>query len=175
MRKLLIGLSLLALQGCYEDVSDLQQYMEEVKTNSRIRVEPIPSVKDFVHVDYNMVSPRSPFELPTPEAVQENFVPVQNCLAPDPRRRKQPLEKFALDNLSMQGTLGANNEVWALVQASDGSLHRVTRGNYIGLFNGRIVSVTDNLVELVELIPDGAGCWKERNSSLQMTEDDEEE
>jgi len=35
--------------------------------------------------------------------------------------------------------------------------------------------VTDNLVELVELIPDGAGCWKERTSSVQMSDDEADE
>ena len=175
MKKVILTAVFLLLAGCYDDVSDIQQYMNEVKSQSQVKVEPIPAVKSFVHVDYGTEDVRSPFDLPSPEAIEENYVPVQNCLAPDPRRRKQPLEKFALDNLSMKGTLGTNNQIWALIEASDGSLHRVTNDNYIGLFNGRITSVTDNLVELVELIPDGAGCWKERTSSVQMSDDDADE
>ena len=170
MRSLSILTCILLLAGCYDDVSDIQQYMNEVKSSAPVRMEPIPDVNSFVHIEYSMSSPRSPFELPSPEAIEESYVPVQNCLAPDPRRRKQPLEKFALDNLSMKGTLGTNNQIWALIEASDGSLHRVTNDNYIGLFNGRIISVTDNVVEIIELIPDGAGCWKERTSSVQMAE-----
>ena len=174
MRSLIILTCLWLVAGCYDDVSDIQQYMNEVKSSAPVRMEAIPDVNKFVHIEYSMSSPRSPFELPSPEAIEESYVPVQNCLAPDPRRRKQPLEKFALDNLSMKGTLGTNNQIWALIEASDGSLHRVTNDNYIGLFNGRITSVTDNVVELVELIPDGAGCWKERTSSVQMADDSAE-
>ena len=175
MRSLILCSCLLLVSACYDDVSDIQQYMNEVKTGAPVRIEPIPDVSQFVHIEYGMATPRSPFELPSPEAIEENYVPVQNCLAPDPRRRKQPLEKFALDNLSMKGTLGTNNQIWALIEASDGSLHRVTNDNYVGLFNGRIISVTDNIVEIVELIPDGAGCWKERTSSVQMSDDTADE
>lgn len=175
MSRFSILLVLFLLASCYDDVSDIQQYMNEVKSGAPERIEPLPDVKDFVHINYDLESGRSPFDLPSPEAIEENYVPVQNCLAPDPRRRKQPLEKFALDNLSMKGTLGTNNQIWALIEASDGSLHRVTNDNYIGLFNGRIVSVTDNQVDITELIPDGAGCWKERMSSVFMTEDSAEE
>lgn len=173
--KRLIALFILCLQGCYDDVSDIQQYMNDVKNKAPVKIEDLPEVKSFVHVEYDARIARSPFELPSPEAIEENYIPVQNCLAPDPRRRKQPLEKFALDNLSMKGTLGTNNQIWALVEATDGSLHRVTKDNYIGLFNGRITSVTDNQVELIELIPDGAGCWKERTAAVLMAEDTTEE
>lgn len=169
MRLTLVLLSL-TLVGCYDDVSDLQQYMNKVKSGTPVKIEPIPAVNQFEHFDYTKTSPRSPFDLPSPEVIQENYEPAQNCLAPDPRRRKQPLEKFALDNLSMKGTLGTDKEVWALIQASDGSLHRVTEGNFAGLYHGRITSVNDNRVVLVELIPDGAGCWKERSVTVQLAD-----
>lgn len=170
MRRLILLSLLITLTGCYDDVSDLQQYMNQVKSGTPVKIEPIPAVSEFEHVKYSMASPRSPFDLPSPELIQESYEPAQNCLAPDPRRRKEPLEKFALDNLSMRGTLGTNEEVWALVQASDGSLHRVTEGNYVGLYHGRIVTVSDNKVTVVELIPDGAGCWKEREATVKLAD-----
>lgn len=173
--KRLILITILFIQGCYDDVTDIQQYMNDIKNGAPVSIEPLPEVNSFVHIEYGAQVTRSPFDLPSPEAIEENYIPVQNCLAPDPRRRKQPLEKFALDNLSMKGTLGTNNQIWALVEATDGSLHRVTTDNYIGLFNGRITSVNDNQVELVELIPDGAGCWKERTATVLMAENTAEE
>ena len=173
MRVLILFATLFLVTACYDDVSDLQEYLHEVKDSAPLKVSPIPKVKEFKHIEYGFSKNRSPFDAPLPEAVSENFAPVQNCLAPDPRRRKQPLEKFALDNLRMKGTLGNNNAIWALVEASDGTLHRVTNGNFIGLFNGRIISVSDTEVKLMELIPDGAGCWKERGSVLPMVELDE--
>ncbi len=171
MKRIVLLLAGSLLTACYDDVSDIQQFMNQVKTGTPVKVEPIPAINEFEHVEYLMSANRSPFDLPSPEVIQENYEPAQNCLAPDPRRRKQPLEKFALDNLSMRGTLGTDAEVWALIQASDGSLHRVTEGNYIGLYHGRITSVNDSRVVLTELIPDGAGCWKERTASVQLADD----
>ncbi|QTH65216.1 pilus assembly protein PilP [Psychrosphaera ytuae] len=170
MRILLVLVMSVLTTACYDDVTDLQQYMNQVKSGTPVKIEPIPAVNEFEHIEYSMTSPRSPFDLPSPEIIQESYEPAQNCLAPDPRRRKEPLEKFALDNLSMRGTLGTNQEVWALIQASDGSLHRVTEGNYVGLYHGRITAVTDNRVTVVELIPDGAGCWKERDATVKLAD-----
>ena len=175
MKRLVVLFSVLLLSACYDDVSDIQTFMNDVKTGTPVKIEPIPAVNQFEHVEYNMQVQRSPFDLPSPELIQENYEPAQNCLAPDPRRRKQPLEKFALDNLSMRGTLGTDEEVWALIQATDGSLHRVTAGNFIGLYHGRITSVNDNRVVLTELIPDGAGCWKERTATVQLADSSADE
>ncbi len=112
--------------------------------------------------------PRSPFSSPRPEAIQENFSQLQDCLSPDPTRQKEPLEKYALDNLKMRGTLGDANNVWALIEASDKTLHRITQHNYLGLFHGQVVQVGPSQIDILELIPDGAGCWKERTTVLQM-------
>jgi len=55
-----------------------------------------------------------------------------------------------------------------LVEASDFTLHRVAIGSYMGLFNGHIKEVNANSVKLVELAPDGAGCWVERETVLKI-------
>ena len=70
----------------------------------------------------------------------------------------------------MRGTLGDQADIWALIEATDKSLHRVSKNNYLGLFHGRVINVDPQQVELLELIPDGAGCWKERTTLLQMSE-----
>ena len=57
---------------------------------------------------------------------------MSGCLSPDVSRRKQPLEKYALSDLTMRGTLGDEGALWALVEASDLTLHRVSIGNYLG-------------------------------------------
>ena len=164
-----VGLSLL-LSGCFNDLSGVQQYIAEVKASTKARVEPLPEVKEFVHIPYRSQDVRSPFAAPRPEAVQDKFLQVQDCLHPDPRRRKEPLEKYALDNLKMRGTLGDTGNIWALIEASDKTLHRVTLSNHVGLFHGRVINVEPTHIELLELIPDGAGCWKERTTMLQMTD-----
>ncbi|MCH8536863.1 MAG: pilus assembly protein PilP [Alkalimonas sp.] len=160
----------LLLTACFDDMSDLHEFEAEVKSAVRPRVEPLPEMTDFEHIAYRGSTERSPFAMPVAEALQQRFVQQQDCLHPDPTRRKEPLEVFALDNLSMRGTLGDAGNLWALIQASDQTLHRITVDNYVGLYHGRVVSVTPTHIELLELIPDGAGCWKERTTMLQMVE-----
>lgn len=170
MKKLLIGLSSIALTGCFGDTSDLTTYTEQVKANTTNYVAPMPEVMPFNHFSYSAQQLRSPFVEPQPEAIQEKMQQMAGCLSPDPRRRKQPLEKYAISSLTMRGTLGELGVTWALVEASDATLHRVTIDSYLGLYHGRITNVTDDYVTVIELIPDGTGCWSERETTIAMSD-----
>ena len=168
MRWLWLVPSILMLTACFDDLSDIHQFEEEVKANTRTRIEPLPELREFQHIAYQSNQARSPFTLPRREAIEERFVQQQDCPHPDPNRRREPLESFALDNLVMRGTLGDSTQLWALIQADDQTLHRVTSGHYMGLHHGKVQRVTPTHVELLEMIPDGSGCWQERTTTLQM-------
>jgi type IV pilus assembly protein PilP len=60
--------------------------------------------------------------------------------------------------------------LYGLVQASDRLIHRVTVGNYLGQNDGRIISITDSAIQLVEIIPDGLGGYTERAASIGLGE-----
>lgn len=159
---------LLLLSGCFDDTSDIQAHMEQVKATTTSYIEPMPEVKPFYHIDYSASDLRSPFVLPQAEVIQQKMQQMSGCLSPDIRRRKQPLEKYALSDLTMRGTLGDSEALWALVEASDDTLHRISVGNYIGLYNGRIIDVTAKGITMIELTPDGAGCWVEQEAKLTL-------
>ena len=38
------------------------------------------------------------------------------------------------------------------------------------VYNGKIIEVSDDEVALVEIIPDGFGGWRERESSIALSE-----
>ena len=159
------------LSGCFDDVSDIKAFMAEVDRNTPRGIEAMPAVKEFAHIKYTGNQGRSPFAKPKAEAIQDRLAQIQDCLQPDRKRVKEALEKYALTNLKMKGTMGYEGDPWALVEAmTDKSLHRVSVGNYMGLFNGRITSVSNTQVKLVELVPDGTGCWKERETTVDMNE-----
>ena len=83
------------------------------------------------------------------------------------------MERFALDSLIMQGILEQNEQIWGLVRAKeDNSLHRVAVGNYLGLNHGRIIRISEQRIDLIELIQDGAGRWLEREASLALIADE---
>ena len=170
MKKLAILVPFFMLTGCFDETSDLKAHIIQVQENTPKRIDPIPAIPEFNHFDYSVGSLRSPFDIPRPEAIQEKIQQMSGCLSPDPRRRKQPLEKYSLSDLSMRGTLGESDITWALVEASDATLHRVAVGNYLGLYHGRITEVSQNNVKVTELIPDGAGCWVERETVVAMVD-----
>lgn len=172
MKNIILKLCVVAasfqLTGCFDDTSDIKAYMEQVKAKTTRHIDPMPEVKPFLHIEYSASELRSPFVLPKAEVIQQKMQQMSGCLSPDVRRRKQPLEKYALSDLTMRGTLGDDGALWALVEASDLTLHRVSKGNYLGLYNGRITDVNTKSVKIIELSPDGAGCWVEREAELKI-------
>ena len=171
MKKLVMaGLSCVLLSGCFDDVSDIKAFMAEVDRNTTRAIEPIRPVKEFAHIHYGGNDLRDPFAKPKAELIEDRRATLLDCLQPDRNREKEALEKYGLTNLKMKGTMGYEKDPWALIEAvSDGSLHRVSVGNYMGLFHGRITQVVHDQVLLVEMVPDGTGCWKERNMTVNMS------
>ncbi|NQY88545.1 MAG: pilus assembly protein PilP [Colwellia sp.] len=167
MKKLAL-ITLVLVSGCFDDTTDLSAHLQQVKATTTSQIDPMPEVPPFNHYDYSAFNLRSPFSLPKPEVIQQKIQQMSGCLSPDPRRRKQPLEKFALGDITMRGTMGDGGILWALVEASDFTLHRVAIGSYMGLFNGHIIEVNVKSVKLVELTPDGAGCWVERETVIKI-------
>lgn len=52
----------------------------------------------------------------------------------------------------------------------DGIIHRVRPGNYLGQNYGRITSMSEGQIDLVELVPNGVGGWMERPASMALTD-----
>ena len=60
--------------------------------------------------------------------------------------------------------------LWGLIKASDGTVYRVRAGNYIGKNYGKIVRITSDKIEIMELVSDKPGRWREQQQSLALTE-----
>jgi type IV pilus assembly protein PilP len=70
----------------------------------------------------------------------------------------------------MVGTLDINATVYGLVQTSDGLIHRVVPGNYMGQNDGRVTGVTESEIVLVEIISDGIGGYIERDAAIGLSD-----
>jgi len=46
--------------------------------------------------------------------------------------------------------------------------YRLRPGAYLGQADGRVTSVYEDRIELVELVPDGAGGWLERPATIAL-------
>jgi type IV pilus assembly protein PilP len=89
---------------------------------------------------------------------------------PDQNRPREFLEQFPLDTLRMVGTLADRRASFGLVQDKDGLVHRVGVGNHMGQNYGRIISITDSEIQLVEIISDGLGGYLERPAAIGLTD-----
>ena len=98
-------------------------------------------------------------------AVGAALLMVSNAFAETSRAY---LETIDLEDLCI--TYSENRQgVWvASVKDPDGHYHTVTVGSYIGKDNGRIMKITNDTVEVVEIIQDGAGGWVERPLTLEL-------
>ncbi|MGB5201021.1 MAG: pilus assembly protein PilP [Sedimenticolaceae bacterium] len=170
MRKFIPLVVPLLLAGCAsQDMSDLQDYVNEVKSRPASGIEPIPEVKQVVGFVYVPKNRRDPFTRQEDDtAVTETI--LDNGVRPDPNRRKEELESYSLDSLRMVGTLEQEEDRWGLVKTSDGTIHRVAPGNYIGQNDGRITRVSEDKIELIELVPTGSG-FLEKEAAIALGEE----
>ena len=164
-----IALAALLLAACGgESHQDLRAWMAEQGKGARGRLEPIPQIKPYEPFAYNA------FDLPDPFKPRK-IEPAKggSKLSPDLARRREPLESFPLESLTMVGTLERNKSVFALVRTPEKDIYQVRAGNYMGQDYGVIVGISDTDIKLRELVQDGAGDWTERTSSLQLQQPDQ--
>jgi type IV pilus assembly protein PilP len=164
---LLIASILVGLAGCSGAMGDLETYVRDVKERPAPPLDPLPVMQQFETFEYAAQDLRDPFSNPSSDQISA----TDSGLRPDPDRRKEALESFPLDGLDMMGTLGAGTNLVGLIMDPDRVIHRVVAGNYMGQNDGRISVVSEDRIELVELVPDGSGGWIERRAELAL--DDE--
>jgi type IV pilus assembly protein PilP len=165
---ILILASVLALGGCADDsMRDLKAYAEEVKSRPGGPIKPVPEFKPAETYTYVPGDRRSPFIMQEAETEQAQVV-AGTGPRPDPTRRREELEQFPLDTLRMVGILEQYNEIWGLVQSKEKTIYRVQPNNYMGQNHGKINRITEDQIELTELIPDGIGGYIERRATLAL-------
>lgn len=159
----------LALSGCGADMDDLDQYINEIKARAGGRIDPLPEITPYEVFNYRADEDgiRSPF---VPDTAQVSGGPTDGGTRPDPERSREFLEGFPLDTLRMVGTLQLGETNFGLVQTSDGLIHRVIPGNYMGQNDGRIIAIRDAEIELVEIISDGIGGYLERDAAVALAD-----
>ena len=160
---LMLG-SLGLLFGCSSKDSALTEFIEATKTEPGGRVEPLPEVKPYDSFVYAGNVKRSPF-VPGGSGAGSN-----PGVRPTTNRNREFLEQFSLDTLKMVGTMKLGGTNFGLVRVSDGRVHRVTVGNYIGQNDGKITDIAANKISVTEVVPDGLGGYMERAAAIGLSE-----
>ena len=165
LRAMLVLLAVVAT-GCSHDMSDLETYVKEINSREGGRIEPLPQVEVYETYTYDASLMRSPFMPDSPATVQR----ADSGVRPVENRNREYLEQFSLDTLRMVGTLAMGDDNFGLLQTSDGLIYRVSVGNHIGQNDGRITTINDQEIQLLEIISDGLGGYLERPAAVGLSD-----
>lgn len=164
-------LLVLGLTGCSKsDFSELTQYINEIKARPKETIKPLAEIKiapPFTYDPEDLRDPFSPVERFEQAGELDNATP-RIGIGPDNSRKKEELENYSLDTLTMVGTLTINSDSWALVKANDGAIYPVQKGNYMGRNHGKISQITGDSIELMEIVPDLGGAWRKQETSIAL-------
>lgn len=152
---------------------EVQEWMAQQRAATRPQVKPIPEPKKFTPQAYTQEGSFDPFSSQKlTQALRRDSQQSTSSvalLAPELQRRKEPLEAYPLDSMSMVGTLVKQGQPVALVKV-DNLLYQVRPGNYLGQNYGRIMKVGESELVLREIVQDAGGEWIERTATLQLQE-----
>ena len=176
---LIAGLSLAVavLVGCAPAHQDLRNWMAQQRQNARPQVTPIKEPTPFVPAVYDDGGLAEAFALQRLTSVlrgddAEADTSGDTSLAlinPELNRRKEPLEDFPLDAMSMVGLLENTTKKVALVRVN-GLLYQVVEGSHLGQDYGLVTDISESEITLREIVQDAAGEWIERKASLELQE-----
>ena len=158
------------LAGCGGEQEELSQWMDQQRREAKPNVEPISAPKKFVPQAYSMLTSVEPFSTQKlAVALKQEARQPNSLLAAEINRRKEPLEAYPLDSMSMVGSVVRGGRQYALLRV-DNLLYQVKPGDYIGQNYGKITKISETDVALREIVQDAAGEWIERTSALQLQE-----
>lgn len=158
-------ITLIMMTACTQnEYSDLEMFINDSGKDLYGQVDPLPEFKSYKHITYQA------FDIPSPFVPRKNnqAQTVISGIQPDLNRRKEVLESYPLESLSMVGLLQQEDRIFALIKSPEGTLHRVKRGDFLGQNFGKIDHISESEVKLVEIVQDGVNEWIERTSLLML-------
>ncbi|MBX9873084.1 MAG: pilus assembly protein PilP, partial [Burkholderiaceae bacterium] len=151
--------AVMLLAGCGASNEDeLRSWMVDQRNQMRPRVQPISEPKPFKPEDYVETAAVDPFSKEKLTAALKRDVAqpatlTSALIAPELARRKEALEGFPLDAMTMVGSLIQQGQPAALVRV-DNLLYQVRLGSYLGMNYGKVTRITETEVTLREIVQD---------------------
>lgn len=163
-------LALLVLAGCSANQDELRGWMDAQRRDVKPDVKPLAAPKKFDPEPYSAAQAVDPFSAQKLSvAIKQEARQPNSLLAAEMNRRKEPLEAYPLDSMSMVGSVARGGQPFALLRV-DNLLYQVKLGDYLGQNFGRVTRIGETEVTLREVVQDAAGEWIERTASLQLQE-----
>ncbi len=169
-------LASLLLTGCLgSDDADLRDWVTQQRATAKPRITPLNEPKAFVPQPYTSAELTSPFNRQKLTLAlrrdSESNASNMALLQAEQNRRKQELESYPLDAITMVGSMHQQGVETALVRVNK-LIYQVKPGTYMGQNYGRIEKVTENSIRLREIVQDPAGDWVEKATVLELQEGD---
>jgi len=158
------------LLGCSGSQDELTQWIDQQRREVKPNVSPLSAPKKFNPQAYlagGAVEPFSNQKLTV--AIKQEARQSNSLLAAEINRRKEPLEAYPVDGMSMVGSVTKQGRPYALLKV-DNLLYQVKQGDYLGQNYGKITKISETDISFREIVQDAAGEWIERTSSLQLQE-----
>ncbi|HZF78658.1 MAG TPA: pilus assembly protein PilP [Rubrivivax sp.] len=158
------------LASCSAEHDELRAWMEQQRREAKPSVPPLQAPKKFdpqPYVAAQAVDPYSSQKLTV--ALKQEARQPNSLLSAEMNRRKEPLESYPLDSMSMVGSVNKQGQPFALLRV-DNLLYQVKVGDYLGQNYGRITRIGETEITLREIVQDAAGEWIERPAALQLQE-----
>ncbi len=168
---LVVGGLLVLLASCASEQDELQVWMDQQKREVKPNVTPLSEPKQFrpqSYLAYDGVEPFSQQKLTVGLRGRDSRQP-STLFTAELSRRKEPLEAFPLDSMTMVGSVRRKGVPFALLRV-DRLLYQVKQGDYLGQNFGKITKITEDEITLREIVQDATGEWIERPGSLQLQE-----
>ena len=144
--------------------------MEQQRREVKPSITPLQAPKKFDPQPYTSVQAVDPFSgQKLTVALKQEARQPNSLLASQLNRRKEPLEAYPLDSMSMVGSVTKQGQPFALLRV-DNLLYQVKMGDYLGQNYGRITRIAETEIAVREIVQDAAGEWIERPGVLALQE-----
>ena len=155
LRFLAIGyLCLSCLGACTDSSSETIRTFVSTTQQQPVRTPPpLPSLEPITPIAYRAQGRRDPF---SPQQRTAATTKPTDQPKPSNNRQLSVLERYAVADLRMVGTISKNQTSWGLLESPDGIVHRVVVGDYVGTHQGRIQAIHTDKVIVLEQTPQNA-------------------
>lgn len=161
----------LLLAGCGSSgESEVKEWMAQTKRETRVYVPKLAEPKTFAPFTYgrrDSIDPFNPAKLEV--ALAKMRAKSSSGIKPDMDRPREALEQHPLDTIKMVGTLKKPGLSYAILQV-DRLVYQAKVGNYLGQNFGMITGITEEGIDIKEIVQDASGEWAERKARLELQE-----
>lgn len=158
------------LTACTANLEQLQEWTEAERRVAKPSVQPLVPPKKFLPQSYESLDGVEPFSTQKLSvASKQEAAQPNSALAAEMNRRREPLEAFPLDSMSMVGSMAREGIRHAILKV-DNLLYYIKVGDYLGQNFGKVLRISEAEVTLREIVQDPSGEWVERVSTLTLQE-----